>query len=149
MEAQQLREGGMALEDVRWLRAQWLLARVLCAALGQVGVKRGSQGLKHACTVRFVLLKQMQRSMHSFLFLYGIRLHCHLEANLSVWCGVVWYGVVWCFAPGALTSELVLWLQTNRRTSGLLSMVTSALVGLAPEDPMGGRFLVQRSLVGK
>lgn len=33
----EMREGSLTLADVRWLRAQWLLARTLCAALFHVG----------------------------------------------------------------------------------------------------------------
>jgi len=33
----EMQEGSLSLADVRWLRAQWLLARTLCAALFHVG----------------------------------------------------------------------------------------------------------------
>lgn len=40
MEAQQVQDGSLSLQDVRWLRAQWLLSRTLNAALYDVSSTR-------------------------------------------------------------------------------------------------------------
>lgn len=50
--------------------------------------------------------------------------------------------LLWYYMPAST-------LQTKRRTSGLLGMVLSAMIGFAPEDPMGNRFIMQRALAGR
>lgn len=151
-------------------RCHIALLRVMCAALEQVGVKHGHQGplcmgrclsrlrfhhacilalrhasntcldgaeLFHACCIYPAWLPMFMSMRASPCFAPTIQnCNClHGVVSTGFWCS--------CHSLGEW------WLQTNRRTSGLLSMVTSAMVGFAPEDPMGGRFLVQRSLVGK